>query len=82
MVYTIQNHRVSGLCPSSEILNIENTAFRKLDLLQSLDERREVGVRLNEVSSFKGTQQRRCLPPLTWRQKQMQFPISCGFQLF
>jgi hypothetical protein len=31
MVYNTQNHWVLGLCPSSGIL--ENTMFRKLDLL-------------------------------------------------
>jgi hypothetical protein len=28
---------------------------------------------MNEVSTFKGIQQSRCLSPLTWRQKQMSF---------
>jgi hypothetical protein len=35
MVYNTQNYWVFGLCPSSGILNLENTAFRKLDLFPS-----------------------------------------------
>jgi hypothetical protein len=32
---------------------------------------------LIEVSSFYGTMQSRCLPPLTWRNKQIQFQKRC-----
>jgi hypothetical protein len=32
-----------------------------------------------EVTSFKGNQQSRCLPPFTWGRKQLQFPKRYGF---
>jgi hypothetical protein len=34
-----------------------------------------------QISSFKRTQQSRCFLPVTWIQKQIQFPKRCVFQL-
>jgi hypothetical protein len=39
MVYSALNNWVFGLCPSSGILEIKNTTFRKLDLFPSSGER-------------------------------------------
>jgi hypothetical protein len=39
MVYNIQNYWVFGLCPSSGILETENTAFRKMELFPSSGKR-------------------------------------------
>jgi hypothetical protein len=35
MVYDTQNHQVSGLRPSSGLIMLENTAFRRLNLFPS-----------------------------------------------
>jgi hypothetical protein len=38
MVYRNQNYLVSELCPSPDILKLDNIAFRKLDLFPSSGE--------------------------------------------
>jgi hypothetical protein len=35
-----------------------------------------------ELSSFQGTQQRRCLPPLAWGRKYIQFSETLCFLVF
>jgi hypothetical protein len=62
---------------------LENTTFRKLDLFPSSVEGRETPALLGPLERANlnhwtnGTQQSRCLPPLTWGQKQIQFLKYC-----
>jgi hypothetical protein len=51
MVCYAQNHWVSGLCPSPEIVN--NTAFRKLDLFPNAREGRQTPTLLGPLESAK-----------------------------
>jgi hypothetical protein len=59
---------------------LENTTFRKRDVFLSTGERRKTPTAWGpldaviEVSSFQRTQQSRCLLPLTWLRRQIQFP--------
>jgi hypothetical protein len=50
MVCNSQNHWVCGLCPSSEILNNEETTFPKLDFFPSSGEGRETPTALGPLS--------------------------------
>jgi hypothetical protein len=66
MVCNTHNYWHFGLCPSSCILKLENTMFRKLDLFLSSGE----GGDAYSAGSFRKS---RCLP-LTWGRKQIKFP--------
>jgi hypothetical protein len=72
-VYDTQNYWVSGLYPSSRILNIRKHNI--LHLFPSSGEGRETPTLLGPLdrANLKHCiQQSRCLPPLTWGWKQMQ----------
>jgi hypothetical protein len=76
MVYNTQKYWVSGLCPSSGLLDF----VHRLDF-QIQEMKLEVFGRdpVIEVSFFQGTRQSRWLPSLTWGWKEIQFPKRCVF---
>jgi hypothetical protein len=85
MVYNNQNHGISGLCPSFGIQHNQKTTFRKLvSLGLKVKEERHIfcWIPVTDVISFCGTQQSSCVPLLTGRRKQIQFPKRCVFYLF
>jgi hypothetical protein len=67
MVYNIQNHWVTGLCPVSGILNTENTTFWKLDVSVS-DEGKDTPTLFGPLERDNLNQ---------WRRKQIPFQKRC-----
>jgi hypothetical protein len=84
-----QSYWVSGLCPSSGILNTGNTTFLKLDQFPSSDEGRKIPTLLGplETTNLKWLRLALSKGPkrvgvsfLTWGRKQVQFPKHSVYQ--
>jgi hypothetical protein len=82
MVYNTQNHWAWGLRVSFWILIAREHNVSEIESVSVFRWREGDIYSVIEVRSFYGTQQSRCLRPLIWRRKQIQFPKCCDFYSF